>query len=150
MKETRDRAMALSLVLGALFAAAMHRGFVLGEVPAPAATTPPLALVGAQIRTQTEAGDFVGNIIIQSGKITAVGPNVPVPADAKRIELANHVITPGLIDARSVLWLSAGAAKEGGREATLNILDGVDPYAEDWREVARQGVTAVGVQPAGS
>src|SRR5262245_6220765 len=120
------------------------------EAPAPAGDARTLALVGARIRTQTDAGDFVGNVVIQSGKITALGPNAAVPADAKRIDLTNCVITPGLIDARSILWLNSSAAQEGGRDGSLNILDAVDPFAEDWREVAQQGVTAVYVQPAGS
>src|SRR5437764_13873590 len=60
---------------------------------APAPATPKaIALVGALIRTQTDAGDFVGNLVIEDGKITAVGPNVTVPADAQRIELPHHVI----------------------------------------------------------
>jgi imidazolonepropionase-like amidohydrolase len=109
-----------------------------------------LALVGATIRTQTDAGDFVGTVVIAGGKVVAVGPDVPVPGGARRIDLRGHVITPGLIDARSTLGLNPAAAKEGGRDADLNILDAVDPFAEDWRDAARQGVTAVYVQPASS
>jgi imidazolonepropionase-like amidohydrolase len=113
--------------------------------PAPTKVT---ALVGAMIRTQTDAGDFVGNVLIEDGKVTAVGPNVIIPSDAHRVDLRNCVITPGLIDAHSVLWLNPAAARETGSTGNLNILDGVDPFAEDWRDVARQGVTAVYVQPA--
>src|SRR5262249_43333372 len=52
-----------------------------------------------------------------------------------------------LIDARGALGLNPAAAREGGRDATLNVLDAVDPFADDWRDAARQGVTAVYVQP---
>src|SRR5262245_44686013 len=116
--------------------------------PAPEPRT--LALVGARVRTQTEAGDFVGTVIIREGKVVALGPDVPVPADARRIDLSSHVLTPGLIDPHGALGLHPAAAKGGGREATLNVLDAVDPFAEDWREAAVQGVTAVYVQPAGT
>src|SRR3982750_2356374 len=44
----------------------------------------PLALVGGLIRTQTDAGDFVGTIVVRDGKIVAIGPNAPVPPDAHR------------------------------------------------------------------
>jgi imidazolonepropionase-like amidohydrolase len=113
-------------------------------VPAPPRIT---ALIGAMIRTQTDAGDFVGTIVIEDGKITAIGPAVRAPANAVRIDVSHCVITPGLIDARSVMWLTSSAAKETGSTGNLNILDGVDPFAEDWHEAARQGVTAVYLQP---
>jgi imidazolonepropionase-like amidohydrolase len=152
MGRNRCLACLLATALAAGFAARIGaRALALAEeAPAPAGASRTLALVGALIRTETEAGEFVGNVIIQGGKITALGPDTAIPPDARQIEVANHIISPGLIDARSVLWLNPSAAQEGGREAALNILDGVDPFADDWREVARQGVTAVYVQPAGS
>src|SRR5262249_42948419 len=60
------------------------------------------------------------------------------------------VLTPGLIDARSTLGLSSTAVKESASDGGLDVLDGIDPHEEDWREVIRQGVTAVYVQPANS
>src|SRR5437868_1456778 len=77
----------------------------------------PLALVGGLIRTQTDAGDFVGTIVVRDGKIPALGPNVAAPPDARRIDVAGHVITPGLIDAHGSLRLNATAARESGRDA---------------------------------
>jgi imidazolonepropionase-like amidohydrolase len=112
--------------------------------------SPTLALTDAWIRTQTEAGEFVGTVVVRDGKIVALGPNVQAPAGAKVVNASKCVITPGLIDSRSRLGLNAAAASESGREATLDILDAVDPFAADWRDAARQGVTAVYVQPAGS
>src|SRR4051794_5165311 len=95
---------------------------------APVPEPKPLALVGALIRTQTDAGDFVGTVVVRDGKIIARGPNVAVPADARRIDVAGHVITPGLIDAHGTLRLNAAAARETGRGGDLNILDAVDPF----------------------
>jgi imidazolonepropionase-like amidohydrolase len=109
-----------------------------------------LVLRGALIRTQTASGDFTGTIVIREGKIVAVGPDAEVPPGAKILDVSRCVITPGLIDAHGTLGLNAAAAAEGGREATLNILDAVDPFSEDWREAARQGVTAVYAQPSSS
>ncbi len=144
------RRLAATIVIGAISGLGAIWGCRTIAADAVLAPAPPrpIALVGALIRTQTDAGDFVGTLIIEDGKITAVGPTVAVPSDAVPIELAHHVITPGLIDAHSVLWLNGIAAKESGSSGNLNILDGVDPFAEDWREAARQGVTAVYVQPA--
>jgi imidazolonepropionase-like amidohydrolase len=120
------------------------------EEGAPLPPAQPIALVGGFIRTQTEAGDFVGTIVIKDRQIVAMGPKFAVPADAKSIDVSGHVITPGWIDSRSVMWLNAGAARESGRDGSLNIIDGIDAYADDWRDAARQAVTAVYVQPHSS
>src|SRR3954463_5422400 len=101
---------------------------------APVPEPRPLALVGGLIRTQTDAGDFVGTLVVRDGKIAALGPNVAVPADAprtrppgprepRRIDVAGHVIPPGLIDPHGSLRLNMAAARESGRTAELNILD---------------------------
>ena len=37
-------------------------------------------------------------VVIQHGKITAVGVNVTIPADATRIDVSGKWVTPGLID----------------------------------------------------
>jgi imidazolonepropionase-like amidohydrolase len=121
-----------------------------GAAPAPLPEqSRTLALVGGQIRTQTDAGDIVGTIVIRDGKIAAIGPDVAVPADARRIDVSGHVVTPGLMDARSSLGLHPSSARENGATGVLNVLDAVDPFADDWRDAAAQGVTAVAVQPGG-
>ena len=119
-----------------------------GDASSP--PTPALVLRGALIRTQTEAGDLVGTIVILNGKVVAVGPEANAPSGATVIDASKCVITPGLIDAHSVLGLNSGAANEGGRDANLDILHAVDPFTDDWRDAARQGVTAIYVQPAAS
>ncbi|MFO0810796.1 MAG: amidohydrolase family protein [Gemmataceae bacterium] len=116
--------------------------------PVPAPKSGAIAITGALIHTQTDAGSFVGTIVIDGGKVVALGKDVTAPAGAHVIDGAGHVVTPGLIDAHGILWLQAAAAKEGGSAGTLNILDAVDPYADEWRDAAAQGVTAVYVQPA--
>jgi imidazolonepropionase-like amidohydrolase len=51
----------------------------------------------------TMAGGIIekGTILIDGGKITAVGPSVPVPKEAKIIDAAGLWVTPGLIDAHT-------------------------------------------------
>src|SRR5205085_12260242 len=92
-----------------LFAA----GFVSAEPPGPASGT--LVLKGALVRTQTEAGDFVGTLVIRDGKIVAVGRSIAIPGGAKIIDVAGCVITPGLIDAHGMLGLHSSSLNEGGR-----------------------------------
>ena len=130
--------MAGGLLLGTLVLAS-------GRAPAPPKV---LALVGGRVVTQTDAGTIDATIIVRDGKIAAVGPGIAIPADATKIDVAGMVITPGLIDAHGSLWLTPAASQDNSSDAGLEILDEVDPTKEDWKEVARQGVTAVYVQPA--
>lgn len=116
----------------------------------PSAPAKVLALVGGRVVTQADAGTIDATIIVRDGKIAAIGPDVAIPPDATKIDLAGMVITPGLIDARGSLWLTPAASQDSSSDASLEILDEVDPTREDWKEVARQGVTAVYVQPGHS
>jgi imidazolonepropionase-like amidohydrolase len=132
----------LGVVGGLLVASLVFAG---GE---PQASSKPLALVGGHLLTQTDGGPLKATILIRDGKIAAVGQDVTIPGDAEKIDVSGFVVTPGLIDARSSLWLTTAATRESAADGGLDILDGVDPHEEDWKEVIRQGVTAVYVQPS--
>jgi imidazolonepropionase-like amidohydrolase len=116
-----------------------------------------ILLRDATIITGTGVESFVGSVLIQDGKISKIwsGPQ-DLSSDLGSLEnlieynLSGYVLTPGLIDCRSVLWLESGAAGESSSTAGLDITSGIDPFAEDWKEVLRQGVTTVGVRPNGS
>ncbi|HVZ48341.1 MAG TPA: amidohydrolase [Gemmatimonadaceae bacterium] len=62
-----------------------------------------------------------GSVLLQDGKITAVGPNVTAPADAVVIDGTGKVLTPGIIDTHSHLGVYPApgtAAHNDGNEAT--------------------------------
>ncbi len=109
-----------------------------------------LALVNGQFKTQSDRGDLTGTLVIRDGKVVAIGPvvDVEVPKGITTIDANGWTIVPGLIDCRSTLGLSADSLRQGGTSGNLNVLDGVNPYQEDWREVITQGVTAIYLQPA--
>ena len=109
-----------------------------------------IAVVGAELRMCDPHGTIPnGVLLIQGESILAVGDaSLTIPDNAKRIDAKGFVITPGLIDARSKLWLSSDSASATATDASLDIVDGVDPYSEDWHEVLAGGVTSVYLQPA--
>lgn len=110
---------------------------------------PDLLLTGGKIYTETDKGVLnQADILIREGKIAALGPNLDPPAGVRKIAIDGMVVTPGFIDSRGVLGLTDDARRESGSDGSLKVLDGVDPYADDWRDVARSGVTAVYIQPA--
>ncbi len=119
--------------------------------PSLRADEPPLLLEGGRVITQGDSGVLPqADILIVDGKIAAVGKDLEAPQDARRIDISGLTVAPGLIDARSTLWLTSASAGQGASDGSLNALDGVDWYSQDWREPARQGVTSAGVQPAAS
>ena len=73
---------------------------MVGAASAPAADGPATIALKAA-RVYTVAGEPIDNgvVLIQDGRITAVGADVEVPEDAEVIEVSSGVITPGLIDA---------------------------------------------------
>lgn len=65
----------------------------------------PIALTGATIHTVTGGVIQNGTIVLEKGKITAIGTNVAVPANAERVDATGKHIYPGLIDAASEMGL---------------------------------------------
>ena len=90
-------------------------------VPFPARTT-----VIRNVNILTAAGPLIRNgaILLQNGKIVAVGATVNAPADAVVIDGAGKYVTPGIIDDHSHLGVYAapgGDALSDGNEATKPI-----------------------------
>jgi len=100
---------------------------------------------GAKIYTVSGAPLENATLLIENGRIAAVGKDVAVPADATVVDAAGKVIIPGLIDAASRLFLPPGERSPGSAEQ--NVLDAVDFYQRDYREAVEQGVTSVYVGP---
>lgn len=109
-----------------------------------------VAVVGAELRTSGAAGIIPnGIVLIQGDSILDVGDStLVIPSGAKTIDAKGCVVTPGLIDARSKLWLASDSANASSADASLNTVDGIDPYSENWHEVLASGVTSVYLQPA--
>lgn len=110
-----------------------------------------VALIGGKIHTMASAGVIdVGTVVITGDLITAVGKDVKIPDGAEKIDVTGMVVSPGFIDSRSSLWLAADSVSASASDGSLNAIDAVDPYSDSWIEVARQGVTAVSIQPSGA
>lgn len=72
-----------------------------------AAQSQPVVLRGATIHTVTKGTITNGTIVMDRGKITAIGgPEVAVPRGAKVVDYTGKHIYPGLIDAYSTVGIS--------------------------------------------
>ncbi|HCT57580.1 MAG TPA: hypothetical protein DGD08_10315 [Gemmatimonas aurantiaca] len=103
---TAARLAALSLALGAagiIAPAAAHAQVVIPT----AAQSQPVALKGATIHTVTKGTITNGTIVMDRGKIIAIGgADTEVPRGAKVVDVAGKHIYPGLIDAYSTVGIS--------------------------------------------
>src|SRR5882672_1720949 len=64
------------------------------------------AIVGARIVTVSGATIENGTLLIQNGKIAAVGANVAVPSGAEKIDGKGLSVFPGMIDAGTNMGLA--------------------------------------------
>ena len=74
------------------------------QVPAPPQSQP-IALTGGTIHTVTNGVIQNGTIVFENGVITAVGTDVAVPSNARRVDVSGKHVYPGLIDAYSAMGL---------------------------------------------
>jgi imidazolonepropionase-like amidohydrolase len=69
---------------------------------------------GGKIHTMGAAGTIDnGTIVIENGRITAVGTNLDVPADATNIDASGKILTPGLFTPMGQLGLVQVGAVDG-------------------------------------
>jgi imidazolonepropionase-like amidohydrolase len=98
-------------------------------------------------------------VLIQNGKITAVGTSVTVPADATRIDATGKWVTPGLIDGAGQMGLVEIGAVRGTREASyqgdqvaaaFNVAEGINPASTLIPVTRIAGVTTALAAPGGN
>ncbi len=146
----------LALGLGSL------AGSLMLGASAPTAAVAPgtIAVKAARILTVTHGEIARGVLLVQGGKIAAVGTEaeVRIPADAQIVDLSGSTITPGLIDAHSHLGLGPSGGVTEDNEGTdpvtpqLRIIDsihpeGMGPDRNQFRSALAEGVTAVIARP---
>jgi len=74
---------------------------------------------GATILTMDDdAREFTGDVLIEGGVITAVGPDLP-QGDAKVVHAAGCLLTPGLVNTHHHLYQTLTRAVPGGQDALL-------------------------------
>lgn len=116
------------------------------------------AITNARIVTVSGAVIENGTIVIQNGKITAVGANAAVPSGAERIDGKGLSVFPGMIDAGTNLGLaeiSGGAnatvdvAEVGAMNANAKAFKGVNPHSSHVNVTRVNGITTVLSRPTG-
>ncbi len=97
-------------------------------------------------------------VLIQNGRIAAVGTNVTIPADATRIDAAGKWVTPGFVDGGTQMGLVEIGAVPGTREAfvqndtiaaSFNVAEGINPASTLIPVTRIEGITTVLAAPQG-
>lgn len=114
------------------------------------------AIVRGKIYTM--AGSILdgGTVLIEAGKIAAVGADLSIPADAEVIDARGGCVLPGIIDAHTHIGIfEEGIGFEGadGNEMTspatpqLRALDAINPLDPAFAGAIAGGVTSLMVAP---
>jgi imidazolonepropionase-like amidohydrolase len=111
---------------GGMFRTAEEGGRIDNSTTAFPSTYKPLAshpvvIRGATILTATGPALAGASLVLQDGKVTAVGTSVPTPPGAEVIDATGKWVTPGIIDTHSHLGVYAapgGESLDDGNEAT--------------------------------
>lgn len=110
------------------------------EKPETPPATAALVIQGADLYTITNGVIRGGTIVLEGGKITALGTGVSVPDGAEVIDARGKTVMPGLVAAR-LSGLLRGDSKK--------IADALSPYSSTITFALASGVTAGYVQAGG-
>ncbi|MGD8737456.1 MAG: amidohydrolase, partial [Anaerolineae bacterium] len=111
-----------------------------------------IALVNGRVLTITQGVLDPGTVLIEGGRIVAVGQELDLPEDAERYDATGKTVMPGLIDAHCHVGLfpdGIGWEYADGNEMTdpitphLRALDAVHPETDVFQELVEAGVTTV-------
>lgn len=115
-----------------------------------------LAVKNAKIYPITSAPIDGGTLLIDNGKIVAVGKDVQIPADAEVIDAAGKFVLPGFVDAHAHVGLwgewygqSGQDGNEGSAAVTAEVraIDAIYPDHTSFRDALAGGVTTAQTTP---
>ncbi|WP_454054168.1 amidohydrolase [Clostridium sp. Marseille-Q7071] len=110
----------------------------------------------ANIHTMTKEILDKGTIIVDNGKIVAIGKDLEIPENSTVIDAQGGFLMPGMIDAHCHVGMwENGIGFEGadGNEATdpvtphLRAIDGINPVDKSFEEALLAGITTVATGP---
>ncbi len=109
----------------------------------------PTAFVGAKIIPVAGQPIENGILIVQNGKITAIGDarTVRLAADVQTIDVQGKVIMPGLVDSHTHIGGGAGADGSAPIQPDVRLLDSFNVRSSSIQRAQSGGVTTVNAMP---
>lgn len=114
-----------------------------------AAQDTPHAFVGARIEPVDAPAIARGTLVVQGGRIVAVGSvdAVAVPAGAVTVDVSGKTLIPGLVCSHSHIGSVAGADSSGPIQPEVRALDAIDPRDPGIQKAQAGGITTANVMP---
>lgn len=114
-----------------------------------AAQTRPIAFTNARIIPIIGAPIESGVLLIQNGKIVAVGDarSVRLSSDVQIVDLKGKILMPGLVDTHSHIGETAGADGSSPIQPDVRLLDSLNVRASSLQRAQAGGITTVNVMP---
>lgn len=116
---------------------------------AAAAQEKPVAYINAKIIPIVGPALDQGTIVVQNGKIVAVGDtrSIKPPAGATVVDAKGKTIMPGLVDTHSHIGEGSGADGSAPIQPDVRLLDGLNVRSSSIQRAQSGGLTTVNVMP---
>ena len=127
---------------------------------APAAPTETVAITNGRVFTVSGPPIERGTVLIQGGKIAAVGATVQVPPGARVIDATGKIVTPGWLESATqigIVEIPSGAegsddqsSSDKDLSAAFNVVDSFNGESTVIPVTRVEGITRAVVMPAGT
>lgn len=109
----------------------------------------PMAFTNARILPIAGQPIERGTLVVQDGKIVAVGPtaSTPLPSGAQKIDLNGKVVMPGIVDTHSHIGDASGGDGSGPIQPDVRVWDAVDVRNSSVKRARAGGITTVNIMP---
>lgn len=88
-----------------------------------------------------------GMMMIQNGKIIGCAQRLPMPKNARVINLKGKVIMPGLVDTHSHIGGSAGADRSAPIQPDVRVFESLNMRSSGFQKAQAGGLTTINVMP---
>ncbi len=122
----------------------------------PRPSRPVVAVTGGLVVPVSAPPIERGVVLIEDGRIVAVGADVPIPPEAEVVDATGRWVLPGFVEGHGHVGISEeGVGVEGNdvnemtgpNQAAVRAIDAIDIDDEGFRDALTGGVTAIVVKP---